>query len=1214
MGEVKKILKSTFWLIMAIVSFTFTWVLYSLFYAPDFQKEIEAFQVEINSIETELEAFNLRSFDLVKKSSVRKLWLKSNFDNERNFQNYLFLNQDSLVYWTDNKITLRASDRKRNDLQELNNGYYLIKETGVGNLSLVSVVLIQSNYPYENDELKNKLAASLQLPQELQITLNPTIGAPIYNKVGDYLFSIKLTGGKNTTPGQELLIFSLYLLGIFCLLTGLARLLKYVPIPEAFKYWGFVVLVLGLRYLTLEYQWTAIFADFDVYHPEIYASSFISPNLGEFCLNIILYILLGWWTLKYLREVKPIWGYPLFILSFVYSFVISNILQNLITNSNIPLQVEELFNLNRYSFVALVSVFILFYIQFLFIKRVIRLLNLSKSRITQISMLWFFSTMANLLCGLFLFDQAFFIALWPGIITGCLLYLEYKYKGTYSFGSSILVLALFSFFASLTFGEYNTINEYQTRELYANQLASDFDPNVDLEYAMLREDLINSSAVRNALHHPFTIRQADFKTELENSLFNNFWERYDVNIYLFNDSLANILNSQNTKRKTVEGLNKILGPNKGELGIYFIDDYEDKLSYIAREIVVQNGDTAYLYATFKSKRIPEQIGFPRLLINDNANVLEELEGYSLAKYVLGTLVMRYNEYNYPLDENVFIHSFKRQKGFVEDAEFSHFIYAYDDLNTLVLSKRKLTKLSVFTTFSYLFTFFAILLIIPWLLRGKKQAIQFGRLNLSVKIQFVLISLVLVALIIFGGVSGSFVRSQYNTYTNDNIQEKIYSVNTEVKQKLGERESLSKEELGDYMEYILQKFSGVFVTDINLFNLEGEIMASSQPKIYQLGLINQYMHPAAYRELKYKKSSEYIHNENIGELNYLSAYIPFINVNGKKTAFLNLQYFAKQNDFESQISSFLVSIINLAVLLIVSTVVIAIFISNWITSPLKLIQRNFSSVELGKTTQPIDYTGDDEIGALVKEYNAKLAELEIKALQLAKGERESAWREMAKQVAHEIKNPLTPMKLRLQHFQRAFDPTDERAKEKLSKMVTGIIEQIDALTNIANEFSNFAKMPKPEESLINIVPLLKNCMNLFKDAEHVEFVAAYQKEEYMVYADKNLMLRVFNNLIKNAIQAFPEGERGKISIGIQELDREIVISVKDNGCGIPENKLYKIFVPNFTTKSTGTGLGLAMVKQIVENHNGEIWFDTKEGVGTTFFVKLPLRDIRPTDNN
>lgn len=973
-------------------------------------------------------------------------------------------------------------------------------------------------------------------------------------------------------------------------------------------------MLLLLRYFTLDYQGSAVFADFDVYNPSIYASSFFSPNLGEFCLNIIVYILLGWWSLLFIRDIKPRWSYLLFVLTFVYSFLVSNVLQNLITNSNIPLQVEELFNLNRYSFVVLVSVFILFYIQFLLFRRIIRLLHQTAIKGTQVSMLWFFSTMANLVVGIFFFEQAFFIALWPGIITGCLLYLEYRLKGVYNFGSSILVLALFSFFASLTLAAYNQINEYQTRELYANQLASDFDPNVDLEYSLIREDLVINPFVLEAVNHPSEIRASDFKTSLENSLFQNFWERYDVSFYLFNDTLKSILKSQNTKRKKIQDLDKILGPNKGEEGIYYIEDYEDKLSYIARELIVNEGDTSYLYATFKSKRIPEEIGFPRLLINEKANVLEELEGYSMAKYVLGTLVMRYNEYNYPLDENAFINNFKRQKGFVEDEEFSHFIYTYDEINTLVLSKRKLTKLSVFTTFSYLFTFFAVLLIFPWFFSKKKQSIQFGKLNLSVKIQFVLISLVLVALLIFGGVAGSFVRSQYNTYTNDNIQEKIYSVNTEVKQKLGEYGALNKEEFGDYMEYILQKFSGVFVTDINLFNLEGEVMASSQPKIYQLGLINAHMHADAYRELKFKKSSEYIHNENIGELNYLSAYIPFLNNEGKKTAFLNLQYFAKQNDFESQISSFLVSIINLAVLLIVSTLVIAIFISNWITSPLKLIQRNFSSVELGKTTQPIDYKGDDEIGALVKEYNAKLAELEIKALQLAKGERESAWREMAKQVAHEIKNPLTPMKLRLQHFQRAFDPNDERAKEKLSKMVVGIIEQIDALTNIANEFSNFAKMPKPEESLINIVPLLKNCLNLFKDAEHVEFVAAYHKDEYMVYADKNLMLRVFNNLIKNAIQAFPEGEKGKISIGIQELDREIVISVRDNGVGIPENKLHKIFVPNFTTKSTGTGLGLAMVKQIVENHNGEIWFDSKEGVGTTFFVKLPLRDIRPTDNN
>lgn len=1206
MGDIRKIFLSTYWLFLAIVSFTLTWILYSIFYAPDFKSEISDFQTEINQVERELKSFNTSSFEALKKSSIRQLWLGNDFDNDKKFQTYVMLD-DSLVYWSDNKAEVESIQSDFSDLLQLSNGYYLAREKVVGNLRLLNTVLIQSNYPYENDELRNKLASRLQLPQELSIEVNKNKGAPIYNLEKEYLFSLKLTGGKNTTPGQELLIFSVFLFGLLSLLLGLGRLLYKLEVHRSLKFWFYTSLLLFIRYFTLKYHWSEVFADFDIYSPEIYASSFVSPNLGEFCINIIVYILLGWWVFKFLELKNRIFVHFLFVLTFVYAFVIANVLQNLITNSSIPLRVEELFNLNRYSFVVLVGIFILFYVYLLFVRKVIQQLKLVDTKLTSTSVLWFMLSVMYLLIGVFFSNQALSLVLLPSVIIGFLLFVEFRYDGQYTFGLSIIVLALFSFYASLTLGEYNQKNEYQTRELYANQLASDYDPNVELEYSIIRDDFVRSEAISYVYAHPNEVRVSDFKSKMEDLVFNDFWERYDVNFYIYTDSAGPLLNSPNRKENELDQLIDKLAENKDSEGVFYIESYKDKISYVAREKIVFGKDELSIYATFRSKRIPEKIGFPRLLINEKANVLEELEEYSMAKYILGTLVTRFNDYNYPVDENTFLNSFSLGKGFVEDEEYSHFIYNYNDINTLVLTKRKVTKLSVFTTFSYLFTFFASLLVFPWLIRKQKRSIQFGKLNLSVKIQFVLIGLVLVSLLVFGLVAGSFVKAQYNTYTNDNIQEKIYSVNTEVKQKLGDKDSLSKKELGNYMEYILQKFSGVFVTDINLFALDGELLASSQPKIYRLGLINNNMHPHAYRELKYRKRSEYIHNENIGELNYLSAYIPFVNNNGDKLAFLNLQYFAKQNDYEEQISSFLVSIINLAVLLIVSTIVIAIFISNWITSPLKLIQRNFSSVELGKTTQPIDYAGDDEIGALVRDYNAKLAELEIKALQLAKSERESAWREMAKQVAHEIKNPLTPMKLRLQHFQRAFDPNDESSKEKLGKMVTSLIEQIDALTNIANEFSNFAKMPKPEESLIDMVPLIKNCLNLFKQTPLLSFGAVFDQDQFMVYADKNLMLRVFNNLIKNAIQAIPEDQKGEVNVHVRAVVNDVIISVSDTGVGIPEDKLNKIFVPNFTTKSTGTGLGLAMVKQIVENHNGEIWFDTKVGVGTSFYVKLPLRD-------
>jgi nitrogen fixation/metabolism regulation signal transduction histidine kinase len=346
------------------------------------------------------------------------------------------------------------------------------------------------------------------------------------------------------------------------------------------------------------------------------------------------------------------------------------------------------------------------------------------------------------------------------------------------------------------------------------------------------------------------------------------------------------------------------------------------------------------------------------------------------------------------------------------------------------------------------------------------------------------------------------------------------------------------------------------------------------------------------------------------LNYSSAYQPFYNKEGKKLAFINLQHFGQQSEFENQIQKFLVAIINVFILLLAVSIVLAIFISNWLTAPLRILQESFAAVRFGTHNEPISYNKEDEIGSLVKDYNQKLEELEFAAQQLAQSERESAWREMAKQVAHEIKNPLTPMKLSVQQLLRSYDPNDPKSELKLQKVANSMIEQIDALTNIANEFSSFAKMPRPSESDLDVVTLVRNVKELF-EVDDKELIVKTTTEPIFIKADKDQIIRVFNNLIKNAIQAIPDGRQGRIEISLKVEAGNVQISIKDNGVGIESSKLGKIFVPYFTTKSTGTGLGLAMVKQIVENHRGSIDFETETGTGTTFFIELPV--VTPENN-
>jgi signal transduction histidine kinase len=207
------------------------------------------------------------------------------------------------------------------------------------------------------------------------------------------------------------------------------------------------------------------------------------------------------------------------------------------------------------------------------------------------------------------------------------------------------------------------------------------------------------------------------------------------------------------------------------------------------------------------------------------------------------------------------------------------------------------------------------------------------------------------------------------------------------------------------------------------------------------------------------------------------------------------------------------------------------------------------------------------------------------------------------VAHEIKNPLTPMKLSLQQLQRVYDPTNPISKEQLNKISASLIEQIDALAKIANEFSNFAKLPKANEQELDLVTFLESVIIVFRQEEKVTIHFESALTEAKIHGDKDLLLRVFNNLITNAIQAIPSERNGEIHLFLTANDQRFIIAIQDNGSGITQEAQDAIFVPYFTTKTTGTGLGLAMTKQIIEQHRGKIWFETREGEGTTFYVEL-----------
>jgi len=365
-------------------------------------------------------------------------------------------------------------------------------------------------------------------------------------------------------------------------------------------------------------------------------------------------------------------------------------------------------------------------------------------------------------------------------------------------------------------------------------------------------------------------------------------------------------------------------------------------------------------------------------------------------------------------------------------------------------------------------------------------------------------------------------------------------------------------------------------------------------------------PVAYGMLTSGGREEYIGVETIGTMNFLSAYLPFYNEDNKLLAYLNIPYFTMQNLLTRETTNLLVTLVNFALLFLLIMMWVAVFLSERITSPLNMLQQAMASVAYGKKNEHISYNSRDEVGELVRQYNRMTDELEESASKLAQTEREMAWREMARQIAHEIKNPLTPMKLNVQQLLKSWSDKVPDFDRRIRNFTDNQIEYIENLSNIASAFSSFAKLPVAEPAEVDILAQLNTTVAMFGQAENTTITLESGKiNKAVVMADREHLNSIFSNLLKNAIQSVPSGKNGVIRIVLSADNTHVRVKFIDNGTGIPGELIPKMFTPNFTTKSSGMGLGLSIVKRYVEGAGGKIWFTTEQDKGTVFTVEFPL---------
>ncbi len=1192
-------------------------ILFVLYYlnvfSTKYTSEINDFQERFTRQEVLRDKLLFENSILLDTLSKRDIWKK--VKKEKGFFVHIY-KDDSLIYWSSNQLPiLRFADIHfpSEGVIHLQNGWYYSRIQKSGSYQICTSFLIKRDYVIENTDLKNEFSTSLKLPFSAYITFEQENGYPIYSKNKKYLFSIS---PNNYQPANQFESILLYILLIGSLLIWIQLFFEWC---NSFKFkWVFPIVLIVSRVLSIEYVLFGFMHTTDAFNPTLYGSNKYFASFFDYSLNVIILIYLALFIRAFIKQIirkiqlKKMMSYLALYIGFIVYFIIwIGILflnKGLVENSSISLVLEKLFSLNFYSIITVGSIGIIFFIYYL-------LGDLFIEYITKIKLEFNIGLVVVLIssCIVYLIIQrTFFTNIWltdlfPILLIGILFVNYFTFKHTSRLTFYLLILLLFAIVETLTLNKYNRVKEKGERIFYANQLATEKDILTEVEYSKIAPKIKEDNAILRLIHSPRKMNLSDFDDMLERKLFNGFWERYEMSFNLFSENNKSIINPlEDNSRSDFEELNQIVdrhgSPSEIDSNIYFINDYIGHYSYIIRQPIYDVDSNRFtLFCTLRSKKIPEEIGFPRLLISTKANVFESLKNYSIAKYFNNHLVTKYGNFNYPTSHLAIINWKDVKSGFYNYEGYNHYLLKKTDYNITVVSSKKVSWIELVTSVAYLFCLFGLILLPFILFVEGKSGSSFTVISLSSKIQVVLISMVFLSLFAFGWGSGLFVKNQYDDYTEDLIREKLNSVDLQMLDRLGKAQNLTIEEDGNSIELLLQNLAKVFITDVNLYDKDGFLLGTSRSKLFNIGLLSEQMNASAFYQMDVRNKSEYIHKESIGALEFSSAYAPFYNDRGNFLAYLNLQHFGQQKEFEIKIQQFLIAIINVFMLLLTFSIVVAIIISNWVTSPLRLIQESFSNIQFGRHNKPIIYDKKDEIGALVQNYNQKLEELEITASQLAQSERESAWREMAKQVAHEIKNPLTPMKLSIQHLLRTFDSNDPDSKIKLDRVASSLVEQIDGLAKIANEFSSFAKLPQPIDDHIDLLPYIRGVVDIFSKENQV--ILETNLVCVNIFADKDLMIRVFNNLIKNAIQAIQTVDNGKVIVRVSKFNSNYWFEVIDNGTGIEPEIKEKIFVPYFTTKGTGTGLGLAMVKQIINNQRGDINFLSEEGE-TVFKFYLP----------
>lgn len=1042
------------------------------------------------------------------------------------------------------------------------------------------------------------------LAHNIRVTDDP--GSIPIKYEGEELFRIESNGQTYYGEGVNDLITAGLILLLICGLILIFFVAQYVSKKRGFAIAisVLVVLLVALRGLM---SWIVLpdsFVKMDIFQQSTFTYRWLYYTLGDTVINFALVLVVLVFAIFYGRAFvsdlsgrgKTILGAFFLLLSYLAFFLILHTITRILSDSQISLDIASsmVFTFERvvcYFLICLLSV-IFFCVHYL------AYMTLSTLQ-TERSELYVLHIGVGLVSFVFFFWSAnYLLAFGLNVIYILGLYAFNMPQSLKSLKFESINYLMFTVVLLSIGGAFEIYKSHERNELFKMQKFVTFlhiDRDAEGEYLLsniltqIKQDIVVNSKMINPQSQLQTIER-----KIKRTYLNTYFSDYEIDIHLFDKNGIGL-------SKKYRGMSYLRVKKRYQQAKYetdyenvFYDDQVDinkRKRYICFTEISRYGSiSGYVEIELRLKRFSSKRVLPQLLQDRS---IRSSSNYNSAIISSGDLIYVSGDFPYEASfDTTWLANDKIYGIGLERDGARHLAAQIGDLITLVSTPVYPTR-DIVSNFSFLFVVLLSLTVIIGIARylGSHQT---SNLNFSTKIliftcgSFAL-PLVLVAVAIITSTDSSYRKEIDKNQLKSALllAENVNDIFVEYEIQRSSRENL---------ENNIAELSSNSSMDIDVYDTRGKLLASSTPEIYESGIISEYINPSAFASLSEYRKDHVVKEESIGSFLYKTIYVSVNSPeDGSVLGYLAVPYFGSRNHIESQQLIVFSNIIIIFTFVFILSIGLAYYVISRLTRPIMIIADRLHDTGFMQTNQPIDWESDDEIGELVHEYNNMLKKLEATKEELARNEKEAAWREMAKQVAHEIKNPLTPMKLTIQHLSRILG-SEERDKKSLDILLS----QIDTLDEIVTSFSHFAKMPTPLKEPFDIGQVLERSVNLHVD-KNIDL--DMQPGNYKVEGDVKLFGRIFNNLILNAFQAMKREEEPLLKVKLVDEGSSVLISFQDRGEGISEEIKEKVFIPNFSTKESGSGIGLAVAKRGIEHAGGSIWFESLEGQGTTFYIRM-----------